>query len=323
MADRDVQAETTANPMGNAGGRPAQAPKARMSAGQPDLLDRSPQIFFPAPAVVALLAIMVFPSFFNLYISLNEWFATSASPPEFVLFDNYIRLFTEDDVFPAAIGKTLYFTALAVGAEMLLGLGIALVLHREFRGQNLARSAFMLPMMATPAAIALVWVLIYHPTLGVMNYLLYLLGISPQEWLSKSYMVIPSLALVDTWQYTPFVTMVLLAGLIAMPLEPFESARIDGAGPWQMFWYITLPLLRPTLMVAALFRIIDSLKVFDTIYVMTQGGPGRASETLNLYAFRTAFEYFHVGYAASISLTLIVLVFVVSAAILRAGRGQP
>jgi multiple sugar transport system permease protein len=265
---------------------------------------------------------MVFPSFFNLYISLNEWFATSASPPEFVLFDNYIRLFMEDDVFPAAIAKTLYFTALAVGAEMLLGLGIALVLHREFRGQSLVRSAFMLPMMATPAAIALVWVLIYHPTLGVMNYLLSMLGISPQEWLAKSYMVIPSLALVDIWQYTPFVTMVLLAGLIAMPLEPFESAHIDGAGPWQVFWYITLPLLRPTLMVAALFRIIDSLKVFDTIFVMTQGGPGRASETLNLYAFRTAFEYFHVGYAASISLTLIVLVFVVSAAILRAGRGQ-
>ena len=322
MADRDVQAETTYSQMDNAGGHPADPPKARIAAGQPGLLERTPHIFFPAPAVVALLAIMVFPSFFNLYISLNEWFATSASPPEFVLFDNYIRLFMEDDVFPAAIAKTLYFTALAVGAEMLLGLGIALVLHREFRGQSLVRSAFMLPMMATPAAIALVWVLIYHPTLGVMNYLLSMLGISPQEWLAKSYMVIPSLALVDIWQYTPFVTMVLLAGLIAMPLEPFESAHIDGAGPWQVFWYITLPLLRPTLMVAALFRIIDSLKVFDTIFVMTQGGPGRASETLNLYAFRTAFEYFHVGYAASISLTLIVLVFVVSAAILRAGRGQ-
>jgi multiple sugar transport system permease protein len=317
MADGDVQAESTDNRTDNTGGRPAGTPRVRIVAGRPGLLERFPDIFFPAPAVVALLAIMVFPSFFNLYISLNEWFAASASPPEFVLFDNYIRLFTEDEAFPAAIGRTLYFTVLAVGAQMLLGLGIALVLHREFRGQNLARSVFMLPMMATPAAIALVWVLIYHPTLGVINYLLSVLGISPQEWLSKSHLAIPSLALVDTWQYTPFVTMVLLAGLAAMPLEPFESARIDGAGSWQMFRYITLPLLRPTIVV------IDSLKVFDTIYVMTQGGPGRASETLNLYAFRTAFEYFHVGYAASISLTLIALVFVVSAAIFRAGRVQP
>ncbi len=323
MADGDVQAESTDTRTDNTGGRPAGTPRARIVAGRPGLLERFPDIFFPAPAVLALLAIMVFPSFFNLYISLNEWFAASASPPEFVLFDNYIRLFTEDEAFPAAIGKTLYFTVLAVGAQMLLGLGIALVLHREFRGQSLVRSAFMLPMMATPAAIALVWVLIYHPTLGVMNYLLSVLGISPQEWMSKSHLVIPSLALVDTWEYTPFVTMVLLAGLAAMPLEPFESARIDGAGSWQMFRYITLPLLRPTIMVAALFRVIDSLKVFDTIYVMTQGGPGRASETLNLYAFRTAFEYFHVGYAASISLTLIALVFIVSAVIFRAGRVQP
>ncbi len=323
MADGDVQAESTDTRIDNTGGRPAGAPRTRIVAGRPGLFERFPDIFFPAPAVVALLAIMVFPSFFNLYISLNEWFAASASPPEFVLFDNYIRLFTEDEAFPAAIARTLYFTLLAVGAQMLLGLGIALVLHREFRGQGLVRSIFMLPMMATPAAIALVWVLIYHPTLGVMNYLLSVLGISAQEWLSKSHLVIPSLALVDTWEYTPFVTMVLLAGLAAMPLEPFESARIDGAGSWQMFRYITLPLLRPTIMVAALFRVIDSLKVFDTIYVMTQGGPGRASETLNLYAFRTAFEYFHIGYAASISLTLIALVFVVSAAIFRAGRVQP
>lgn len=286
------------------------------------LLERYPHWIFPAPGVLVLCAIMVFPSLFNLYISLHEWFAASAARPEFVGLENYLRILTEDDVFPAAVGLTLSFTLLAVGAELLLGLGVALILHREFRGQSLARAAFLLPMMATPAAIGLVWVLIYHPTLGVLNYLLYLGNIPPQEWLADSRLVIPSLAIVDVWQYTPFVTMVVLAGLAAIPLEPFESARIDGAGSWQLFRYITLPMLRPTLVVAALFRVIDSLKVFDTIYVMTQGGPGRASETLNLYAFRTAFEYFHVGYAAALSAILIALVVFVSVILMWLRRGQ-
>lgn len=271
---------------------------------------------------MALLAIMVFPSLFNFYISLNEWFAASAARPQFVLFDNYVRLLTEDDAFPAAVARTLYFTGLAVALQLALGLGIALLLHREFGGQSLARALIMLPMMATPAAIALVWVLIYHPTLGVLNYALSRVGIPPQEWLGRSDLVIPSLVAVDTWQYTPFVTLVLLAGLAALPLEPFESARIDGAGPWQVFRYVTLPLLRPTLVVAALFHVIDSLKVFDTIYIMTQGGPGRASETLNLYAFQTAFEYFHVGYGAAISITLIGLVFLVSGVLIRLRRAE-
>ncbi len=300
--------------------RPAAVLRPATRAGRGGLLDRYPHLIFPAPSVAALLAVMVFPSLFNLYISLTEWFAASAARPEFVGLANYVRLVTEDEVFPAAIGRTLYFTLLAVGSQILLGLGIALVLHREFRGQALVRSAFLLPTMATPTAIALVWVLIYHPTLGVLNYTLTVVGLAPQEWLARSQLVIPSLALVDTWQYTPFVALVLVAGLAAMPLEPFESARVDGAGPWQVFWYITLPLLRPTLVVAALFRVIDSLKVFDTIYVMTQGGPGRASETLNLYAFRTAFEYFHVGYGASLSLSLVLLVFLVSAALVRLRR---
>lgn len=311
--------DTAGHHPARAGGavRGASGARARLAR---EVLEHYPRWLFPAPGVLALVALMVFPSGFNLYISLNEWFAASATPPQFVFLDNYLRLLTEDDAFPAAVARTLYFTAAAVGLQLVLGLGIALLLHREFGGRGAARALIMLPMMATPAAIALVWVLIYHPTLGVLNYVLALVGIPAQEWLGRSDLVIPSLVAVDTWQYTPFVALVCLAGLTALPVEPFESARIDGAGPWQVFRYVTLPLLRPTLVVAILFRIIDSLKVFDTIYIMTQGGPGRASETLNLYAFRTAFEYFHVGYGAAVSITLIAMVFVASAALIRLRR---
>lgn len=275
---------------------------------------------FPAPAVLALAGIMVFPSLFNIYMSLHEWFATGNTQPKYIGLRNFGDLLLRDAHFVDALWRTLYFTVFAVVVELILGLAIALLLNRELAGHRVIRTLFMLPMMATPTAMALIWVLMYNPNLGVLNYLLELVGVPPQEWLANLYLVIPALAAVDIWQYTPFVTLILLAGLATIPAEPLESARIDGATPWQVLWHIILPLLRPTLVVASLFRIIDTLKTFDTIYVMTAGGPGRASQTINLFAFQTAFEYFHVGYAAAISLALIVLVFAVSGVLIRFRR---
>jgi multiple sugar transport system permease protein len=270
--------------------------------------------------VLALAGIMVFPSLFNIYMSLHEWFATGNTQPKYVGIKNFTELILRDPQFLNALWRTVYFTGFAVCIELMLGLAIALLLNRELAGHRIIRTLFMLPMMATPTAMALIWVLMYNPNLGVLNYLLELVGVPPQEWLANLYLVIPALGLVDIWQYTPFVTLILLAGLATIPAEPLESARIDGATPWQVFWHIILPLLRPTLIVAALFRVIDTLKTFDTIYVMTQGGPARASQTINQYAFQTAFEYFHVGYAAAISLALIILVFAVSGALIRFRR---
>jgi multiple sugar transport system permease protein len=283
-------------------------------------IDRRAALLFPAPAVLVLVGIMVFPSLFNIYMSLHQWFATSAAKPEFIGLKNFAELYLRDENFLDSIWRTFYFTAFAVIVEMVLGLAIALLLNRKLKGHKIIRTLFMLPMMATPTAMALIWVLMYNPTLGVLNFLLSLLGVPPQEWLSNLHLVIPALALVDIWQYTPFVTLILLAGLATIPVEPLESARIDGASPWQVVWHIILPLLRPTMMVAALFRVIDTLKTFDTIYVMTQGGPGRASQTINLFAFQTAFEYFHIGYASAVSLSLIALVFMVSGVLIRLRR---
>jgi multiple sugar transport system permease protein len=177
-------------------------------------------------------------------------------------------------------------------------------------------------MVATPVAIALVWMMMYNPTLGVMNYLVGLAGLGPYKWVSNAAIVVPALAVVDTWEWTPLITLITLAGLATLPLEPYESALIDGASAAQMFWRITLPLLRPTIIVALLFRAIDCLKTFDIIYVMTQGGPGFASETLNVYTFQVGLFYFHIGYASSLLVILFALVLAVSLILIKVRRGS-
>jgi multiple sugar transport system permease protein len=217
---------------------------------------------------------------------------------------------------------TLYFTTLATALQVFLGVALALLLNRPFRGKGFFRSIFLLPMVATPVAIALVWMMMYNPTLGVMNYLVGLIRLGPFKWVSDTHLVIPALAMVDTWEWTPLITLITLAGLASLPLEPYESALIDGATPAQMFWRITLPLLRPTIMVALLFRAIDCLKTFDIIYVMTAGGPGFASETLNVYTFQVGLFYFHIGYACSLLMILFALVLGVSLVLIKARRGS-
>jgi multiple sugar transport system permease protein len=156
--------------------------------------------------------------------------------------------------------------------------------------------------------VALVWAMMFHPQLGVLNYLLSLVGIPPQLWVFHPATVIPSLVLVETWQWAPLVMLVVLGGLAAAPTEPYESAEIDGASRWQMFRHITLPLIAPFIMVAALIRTIDAVKSFDIIYAITQGGPGNASETINLYLYSVAFAYYDVGYGSAVAVVFFVLV---------------
>jgi multiple sugar transport system permease protein len=257
-----------------------------------------------------------------VYMSLHSWFASSLTSPEFIGLANFKRAFLEDERFRNALWLTLYFTALATVLQVVLGVALALLLNRPFRGKGFFRSIFLLPMVATPVAIALVWMMMYNPTLGVMNYLVGLVRLGPFKWVSDARLVIPALAAVDTWEWTPLITLITLAGLATLPLEPYESALIDGATPAQMFWRITLPLLRPTIMVALLFRSIDCLKTFDIIYVMTAGGPGFASETLNVYTFQVGLFYFHIGYACSLLVILFALVLGVSLLLIKVRRGS-
>ena len=189
---------------------------------------------------------------------------------------------------------------------------MALLFNQNFRGRNLVRTLFLLPMVATPVAMSLIWILIMNPVGGILNWLLGLLGIPPGLWLSSAETVLPSLILIDTWQWSPLIMLMVLAGMTMLPSEPFEAAAIDGASAWQSFRLVMLPMLRPTIMVALLFRSIDALKTFDIIFGTTQGGPGFASETLNLYIYTQGFTYFELGYAASILIFFFTLVMTVS-----------
>jgi multiple sugar transport system permease protein len=300
---------------------------ALTTAGRPGsplslFVERHPVLVFTLPASVVVFILMVFPVFYTVYMSLHSWFASSLTSPEFIGLQNYKRAFTQDERFRNALWLTVYFTALATALQVVLGVALALLLNRPFRGKGFFRSIFLLPMVATPVAIALVWMMMYNPTLGVMNYLVGLVRLGPFKWVSDTQLVIPALAVVDTWEWTPLITLITLAGLASLPMEPYESALIDGATPVQMFWRITLPLLRPTIMVALLFRSIDCLKTFDIIYVMTAGGPGFASETLNVYTFQVGLFYFHIGYACSLLVILFALVMGVSLVLIKVRRGS-
>jgi len=252
---------------------------------------------FIIPALVVVGAVIIFPWLFTVWMSAFDWKIGSVA--HFVGFDNYVNLATNQR-FIESIGHTFYFTVLAVVVPLVLGTIAALIFHREFRWRGVLRAVFTMPMMATPVAIALVWTMMFHPQQGVLNYLLSLVGLPPSLWVYSPTLVIPSLVLVEIWHWTPLVMLIVLGGLAALPTEPYESARLDGATEWQLFRFITLPLIAPFLVVAAVIRTIDAVKAFDTIYVISQGGPGTASETINLYLYLQAFAFYNVGNASAV-----------------------
>jgi multiple sugar transport system permease protein len=283
---------------------------------------RHAPLIFPAPAVIGVGLIIVYPLLYTGWMSLQEWYASSLTPPKFIAFANYGQLIGADRRFHEAFFRTLYFAALVVSAETVLGVAMALLFNREFWGRGLVRTLSILPMVATPTAIALVFVMMYHPTLGVMNYLVTHAGLGPMKWTYSSHTALYALALVDVWEWTPLVMLIALAGLAALPKEPYESAVIDGATALGMLWYITLPLLRPIIIVAVLFRAIDAIKTFDIIFVMTQGGPSNASETINILLFNQAFAYFNIGYASSLAVALFAIVMGASLILMKVRRTE-
>ena len=300
----------------------ASAPSARLSGRSASAwLERHARFIMPLPAVVGVLGMLAFPLAYTLYMSLQDWTISSADPPVFVGLGNYARLFTADPRFLNSIWVTFYYTTLAVTVQTFLGVSMALAFNHQFWGRGVLRALAILPMVATPVAISLIFVMMYHPQLGILNFLLKQVGLAPWTWTYASSTAIPALVLVDTWQWTPLIMLICLAGLAALPHDPYESAMIDGASRWQLLWFITLPLLRPSIITALLFRLIDALKSFDVIFVMTQGGPGTASDTINLYLFNTAFSYFKMGQASSmvvVFFTIILSMAIIVARIRRA-----
>ena len=271
---------------------------------------RGKYLLFAAPALVLIGAVIIFPWAFTIYMSLNDW-TIGGAQPVLNFPNNYLKLAADQRFFQAVL-RTGYYTLLSVFVPVLVGMLAAVVFHNKFPLRGLARGIFILPMMATPSAIALVWKMMFHVEFGVLNFVLEVFKIPPFTWVFDAKTVIPSLVLVEVWQWTPLIMIVVLGGLAALPTEPYESALIDGANPWQVFRHITFPLVLPFLMVAVMIRTIDALKAFDTIFVITEGGPGTASETINVFLYLQAFAFLHIGYASAVVIVFFLIIVAAS-----------
>ena len=273
------------------------------------LIDRYQSVVFPAPAIIILFVIVIVPIAYNVFLAFHKWMI-GLGAPRFVGLDNFVRLLSDARVWNG-LKVMAYFSGLSLTLEIVLGLLVASYFNREFRGEGIVQAMYIFPFAATPVAVALIWRVMLNPEIGVMNYVLRSIGLSGSLWVSSSSTVIPSLVLVDVWKWTPMITLIILAGLKSLPMEPYEAARIDGASTLQIFWYLTLPFIRPVMVAALMLRSLDNLKEFDTIYTITQGGPGIASETLYLYSYNVGFNFMKAGYGSALMVVvfLIVLLF--------------
>ena len=268
-----------------------------------------------APAMVAILAVVIYPLLYSVYVSLTD--LTIGMPMvSFVGLYNYLDSL-QDPIFQSSLLTTIEFTFIAVTVEFLLGFGVALLLYREFKGRNVIRTITLLPMMITPVVVGIIWLLLYQPDFSLINYLLSLLGVQGPLWLQSRPWALISIIVADIWHWSPFFVLLLSSGLLSLPQDPLEAARVDGASNVQIFWHIMLPLLRPLIMVALLLRIIESFKIFDKVYVMTEGGPGTFTEVLSFRIWKEAFMFRHFGYSASMSYYMIIILSILAMVLFR------
>ena len=259
--------------------------------------EKRTSFLFLLPAFVLFTAIFMYPTIYSLYVSFSQYNLMNLNFPRmFIGFDNYLEAFS-DPLFWSSLRVTGKFIGIAVPIELVIGIGLALAFQREFRGIRIVRTIFLIPMMVTPVIVGLTWRFMLNPEVGIIDYILR----RDISWLGNQQLAIYVCILVDIWQWTPFMFLIAFAGLRSLPIEPFEAAIVDGGSRAQIFWFITLPLLSRILLVAITLRFLDTIKIFDTIYVMTKGGPVRTTETLSIWLYRVGLRFFHIGYAAAIS----------------------
>lgn len=275
---------------------------------------RVPGLLWVAPAVLLLGALSVYPLLYSIKVSL-----TTASG-RFTLM-HFERLF-QDHFFLVAGLQTGMYTLGALAIEFVLGLALALLVDSLARGRTFFRAGFLIPMLLPPVVAAVIWRLIYNPQFGALNGTLGRLGVNTEAllWTSSESSALLSAILVDVWEWTPFLFLLLSAGLQAIPQEPIEAARLDGANYRQILRDIILPLLKPVIVLALLLRGMDLMRIFDQIWILTQGGPGFATETVSLYIYRTAFRFQNFGYAAAMSFAGMVITTILSRMLLRLVR---
>jgi multiple sugar transport system permease protein len=277
-------------------------------------------ILMITPALAVLALVYFYPLGYNIDLSFSNWPIKEALPKYYVGLDNYARLFSDKD-FQTVIYNTLFFTILSVPTEFFIGLGLALLLNREIKGKNVFITILALPMIVAPVIAALAWKWLYFYDYGALNYVLSFVGVQPIRWMSDVNYAMYSIIIADVWTTTPFMMLILYAGLQMIPTQLYEAAKIDGASHWNIFWRITLPSLKSVLIVALMIRTIDAFtKLFDMVYVITGGGPGYATEVLPTFGYREAFTFFEFGRGAAVTMITLLLSAIMVVIILRTSR---
>ena len=271
---------------------------------------------FLLPAIIVFILGLIVPLVNTLELSFNR--LSMGSPwaeREFVNLDNYERVTTDIGV-QSSIGVTLRFAAVVLIAELVIGMGLALLLEKPIKGASVFRTIFILPLMVSPVAVGLIWRYLLDGRIGLINHYLGQIGIPPQTWLGEPGLAFFSIVITDIWQWTPFIFIILLAGLQALPSEVLEASRIDGANWWQTTFLIKLPMLRSILLVTILMRLIDVFRALEVIFILTFGGPGRSTQVMSLHIYKTAFTSQALGYASTIAVLLMFIMLILSLVLL-------
>jgi multiple sugar transport system permease protein len=272
------------------------------------------------PPLVVLAAVFIFPLIYSFQMSLTD--ESLLTQARFIGGRNYVLSLSDRNVLNA-LQVTVVFAVITLVIQMLLGFGLALLLHRVTVGRDLLRTLIVMPVLLTPVIMGLQWRMMLNYDFGIVNYLIGLVGVPRQGWLINATLALVSVVVIDVWHNTGFVTMLLSAGLATLPGEPFEAAEVDGATAWQRVWHVTLPLLKPIILVVLLFRSYGALRLFDTVFSLTEGGPGRATESLSYYIFTRMFLNWQVGSAAAVAYILFAITLVICLIVIRAiGREE-
>ncbi len=294
----------------------AAAEVATSRACRPNWSDRQLRWVLLLPAILLMAAVFLYPITQAAYLSLHRWTVATSANPRFAGLENFLRVFRDIDFYWAFI-RTLAFAVVTITAEVVLGMALALILNGLPRGGALFSTLLLLPMMVTPVGVGLIWKFMLDYNFGIINYLLSVIWLPKQAVLAEPRQALAAMMLVNIWQWTSFVFIVLYAAIRALPPDPFEAAALDGASRWKTFWHVTLPLLRPVVMVVLIMRTAHAIRFFDQIFVLTGGGPGKATETLSVIIYRKAFAQFDFGYASALSLFVMLLTASLSYLVVR------
>jgi len=261
------------------------------------------------PAALIVLAVTLFPLVYSLSISFQSMRLVPPTPPRFVGLGNYADLLSQAR-FWQVLGNTATIVFVSVALQYVIGFALALALFANVPGERLFRVSFLLPMLMAPVAVALIWRMLLHSTLGPVNDAFSFVGLPNLPFLTDSVLAKAAIIIVEVWQWTPFVMLLMLAGLQSLPTNIYEAARLEDASPWQQFRDITFPLLLPLSAAVVFIRLIEGFKIIDTVFVLTGGGPGISTETLTLYAYQEGLKKFNLGYTSALSFTFLIAVIV-------------